>query len=213
MYGIVPTSPSFRVSGSASRVSDSTAVGLRLDRLSGQAEVEHLGLEGAGTIPHRLREHDVAGLQITMHDAGLVGRHQRIGDVRREAKGFRKGETAVDPLTGASRSRGSRGLRRCPGEPRRERLPVEMFHDQKVGTTVAPDVEQRADVRVGQGGDGPCFALEAGPAIRIGGVLRPQHLDRNDAPQTRILCLIDFPHTARAQGAKNLIRAESGTGR
>ena len=54
-------------------------------------------------------------------------------------------------------------------QPLRQRLPVEILHNQEVDPVLAPDVEEGADVRVVQGGDGAGLALEPLFQIGIGG--------------------------------------------
>jgi len=51
---------------------------------------------------------------------------------------------------------------------------------------VNPDVEERADVRVVEGGDRPRLALEAGAEDLVAGKTLGQDLDRDLAPEARV---------------------------
>ena len=105
----------------------------------GQPEVEKLG---AGP-----SEHDVAGLQIAVDDAGAMRGLECRGDLTGVAQRLRERE-------------------RSGGEPRGERVPVQQLHHDVVGAAVDADVVDRADVRVVEGGD---RARLAGEAIAGGG--------------------------------------------
>jgi hypothetical protein len=86
-----------------------------------ETEVEQLGAI--------LRQHDVPWLQVAVNDAAVVRLVERIRDL-------------------------DAGLKRLSERKRtlhqqiRKRLPLEVFHDQKVGPVLVPDVVQRADVRM-----------------------------------------------------------------
>ena len=64
------------------------------------------------------------------------------------------------------------------------------------------------DVRVIQRSDGLGLALEASPALRVGGHLARQGLQRNPAVEARVFGDPDLSHPALAQGGDNLIVAE-----
>jgi hypothetical protein len=80
-----------------------------------------------------------------------------------------------------------------------ERFPLQEFEHQIVDAAVLADVEQRADVGIGQFGDRLGLAVEPRAEGRIAGQRRGQDLDGDRAPETRVACLVDLPHPARAE--------------
>ena len=88
--------------------------------------------------------------------------------VRRNAKKMMK-ESAYAKCFGLSQ----RPLFR----PHRQRLPFEIFHNQKVHPILVPDIMQSADVRMIQAGDGLGLAIEALPQFRIGSEVGGENLD------------------------------------
>jgi hypothetical protein len=95
-----------------------------------------------------------AGLQIAMNDAGAMGRRERLGDVNGDAKGL-------------IQWKGS------PGQAVRERLALAALHDEEIGPILVTDIVERADVRMIQTGNRPCFPVEALSTGRIA-----RHLDK-----------------------------------
>ena len=95
--------------------------------LLGQAEVQMLG--------PGLREHDVPGLQVPVHDALPVRRVQGLGDL----------DAALERLL-----QGQRPLQ----QQVREGLSLQELNDQLVDPVVLAHVVECADVGVGQTGDG-----------------------------------------------------------
>ena len=87
------------------------------------------------------RQHDVAGLQIAVHDAAAVRGIQRLGDLPPQPQDLIERQ-------------------RPEGELRRQSLAVEVFHDQYAPAVVA-DVVNRADVRMGKLRKRPDLPLEA----------------------------------------------------
>jgi hypothetical protein len=124
-----------------------------------------------------------------MHDAFMVGGLERVGGLDRHAEHVLERERAVP-------------------EPLGQRLPVQVLHDEKVGALVLPDVVEHTDVGMRQRGDGLRLALEAAPAIRVGGVRGAQELDGDDAVQAGVARLVHLAHAARADRRQNLIRPE-----
>ena len=158
---------------------------LRLDRRRHrlrQPEVEQLHA--------RLRQHDVAGLQVPVHDPLPVRLVQCVGDL-----------DAV-PQRLLQRQRTLR-------EALAERLPLEQLHHEILGLALPPHVVERADVRMRELRDRLRFPLEALASIR--GRHRPfrQHLDRDGALEPRVPRLVDLSHPARANGREDLVRAEA----
>ena len=89
---------------------------------------------------------------------------------------------------------------RAASEPRRERLSLDVLHDQEGRFLLAADVVQRADVRVVQRGDEARLAFEAGPAIDRR-ERSAENLQRDRAVDPRVARLIDLPHPALPTGA------------
>ena len=151
----------------------------------GQAEVEQLDA--------RLRQHDVAGLQIAMDDSLPVRLVERVGDLDGEAQ---------------------RLVERKPAsaEPFGERLAFEQLHDEVFGLAVVADVVEGADVRVGELRDRLRLPLEA--LADLGGFERccGQDLDRDRAVEARVAGAIDLPHSARADRREDLVGAEARAG-
>ena len=89
-----------------------------------------------------LREHDVGGLHVTVHDAGGVRMLEAADDL-----------DAVDEQL-LERKRAAR-------QSRRQRFAVEVLHDDEVEAAFDADVVDRADVGMAQRGDGSGLAFEA----------------------------------------------------
>jgi hypothetical protein len=129
-----------------------------------------------------------------MDDALPVRLVERIGDRDRVAE--RLGER-------------ERTLR----QPIGQRLAVQMFHHEKVGTCVAADVVNRADVRMVQARERLRLALEARLERGVRGDVIRQHLDRHGAPQARVGGLVHFAHATGAEGRSDFVGAEPCTWR
>ena len=74
---------------------------------------------------------------------------------------------------------------------------VQVLHDDERAPVVLPDVEHGDDVwlaREPRGGES--LACEACTHIRIAGVALCEQLDRHRAPERRVGCPVDLPHTA-----------------
>ena len=156
-----------------------SAVGRAAPRPRRDAEVEQLDVRRA----RRTRpadEHDVARLQIAVHDAGAVCpvdcRADLDGDVERVVH---------------------RQLRRTT-EPGFEGFPFEKLEDQIVELAVAADVMDGADVRIVQRRDDAGFLLEALARFRIGRQRAGQDLDGHRAIQPGVTGAVDLAHAARA---------------
>ena len=150
-----------------------------------QAEVEQLGA--------RLRQHDVARLEIAVDHPLAVGRGQRVGDLR----------PVLQRLIGSERAL---------GQAVGQRPALEVLHHQVVHTAVLADVVQRADVGVVQVGDRPRLALESLPRLGLVGQVARKHLDRHGPVEPRVARPVDLAHTASAQGVDDLVRPEPGAG-
>ena len=147
----------------------------------GQPEIQHLHA--------RLRQHDVAGLQVSVDDPAPVCSVERVDD--------------LDRVFDRSRER-----QRSPLQPLLERLTIDVLHDQVVDVVLHPDVVERADVRMIQAGDDPGFALEACDALRVVRQMLGQRLDGDGAVQARIDGAIHLTHAARGDQGLQLVRTE-----
>ena len=152
----------------------------------GQAEVEDLDAA-------ILRHEDVLGLQVPMHDPFLVRGGQPVSDL----------EGIVDGLV-----RGERSL----VEAAAERFALEQLLDDVGSAFVGSDVVDRGDVGMVQDAGSFGLLLEAAQAVGVRGKRRRQDLDRDISPEPRVLRPIDLPHSARAEGRDDLVRAEPRTG-
>src|SRR5262249_33667065 len=111
-------------------------------RQPGHAEVHELDT--------RARQHDVRRLQVAVYDALTVRVIERVGDLDRVPHDLRDGKRTAD-------------------QAMRERLAVDVFHDQERLPAGLAAVVQRADVRMIQVRDGARFPLETRAAGRAVG--------------------------------------------
>jgi len=152
----------------------------------GKAKVEKLG---AG-----LGEHDVAGFEIAMNDAGAVGLVESVGDFRADL------ENLI-------------GRKRAFGNALRERFALDAFHDQEIGAVLRADIEERADVWVIQSRDGFGFTLEAELGGSVGGEMVRENFDGDRAVEAGVACAVDFAHAAGTERSEDFVGAELGAGR
>jgi hypothetical protein len=146
----------------------------------GQTEVEQLRAF--------LRQHDVARLQVAVNDALTVRLVQRVCDLDR----------VTEQLV----------VRQRPAlETRGEGLALQVFHDEIVDAVLVADVEQRADVRVGQRRDRSRLALHPLSQVGVRRQVRRQHLDRHRATEPWVLRLVDLTHPAGSELAGDLVRS------
>ena len=141
----------------------------------------------------RLGQHDVAGLQIPMHDPLPVRLVQRIRNVDGDSQRLIQRQRALL-------------------QPLGQRLPVEILHDQEVDPVLVADVMEGADVRVVQRRDGFGFSLESLLEIRISRNVLGQHLDGDGAVQAGVAGLVDLTHPARADLGGDAVGTERGAG-
>jgi hypothetical protein len=124
-----------------------------------------------------VRDLDVGGFQITMHDARLVRDVERVSDLLR---GFDR--------------RSDRDRTLC--DPIGQRVAFDEFeHERRLSRTLN-DVVDRGDVRMIECGQRARLALESGHRIPIGGNARREDLDRDIAAQARIACAIHLAHSS-----------------
>ena len=84
----------------------------------------------------------------------------------------------------------------------RQRLALQVLHDQVVGPVLVADVVERADVRVRELRDRLRLALEPLAQLRRGGHVRRQDLDGDVAPQARVLRAVNLAHAPGARGRR-----------
>ncbi len=137
-----------------------------------QPEVEHLDLPA-------LRHEDVRRLDVAVNQPEGVRRVERIGDLHAEVE---------------HRLHRQRSVR----EPPAQGGPVEQLHDEKRQIAMAPDVIERADVRMAERRCRTRFTLKALERKRILRQLRREKFDGNLAAETRVLRAIDDTHAAFA---------------
>ena len=113
--------------------------------------------------------------------------------------------TAIATFSASSSGSGPRASRAASVSP------SQVLHHQEVGLALAPDVVQRADVRMVQRGDGLRLALE--PLLHLGivGEVGREDLDRDRAVQPRVGRLVDLAHAAGAERDPDFIRPELRT--
>ncbi len=151
----------------------------------GQPEIEQLH---AG-----LRQHDVAGLQVSMHDSRAVCGGKRVRDLRAEAQRlFRRQRSAAQAVG--------------------QRIAVEILHDEILDALLRAHIVQRADVRMGERRDRPRLALEALAHLGVRGEMPRENLDRHRPVEARVLGFVDLAHPPGADGRENLVRPELRSG-
>ena len=134
-----------------------------------------------------LGEHQVAWLDVAVHDALAVRLGESFGHLRRDLDGFVHRQASAL-------------------EPRLQRLAVVVRHDdEQLPVVGAGDVVNRADVRVVGGGGGLRLAHEALLGALVVAPLRGQELQRNAPSQLRIARGIDDAHTAAAKPGHDVV--------
>lgn len=87
----------------------------------------------------------------------------------------------------------------------RERLALEIFHDEVLDAILIPHVVECTDMGMRELRDGLGLPLEALPNLRASGELVLQHLDRDGPLKPCIARPIDLSHSARAEGREDLV--------
>src|SRR5689334_3686274 len=102
-------------------------------------------------------------------------------------------------------------------QPGRERLALEILHDEIVNGAVSvrgrADVVDGADVRMIEGRDDARFALEPLAKLQVGRQLRGENLQRDVAIEPHVARPIDLTHSPFANPGLDFVRPEPGTGR
>ena len=162
-------------------------LGRRGDRgLLGQSEVEDPGETGGV-------QDDVLRLDVAMDDPFVVRRGQALRDLRADLGGFAR-------------------RKRPPREPGPERLAVDQLGDGVAQSPFFAHVEERDDVRVREGSDGPRLLLEPLDVFGIGCEGRRKDLDRDVAAEARVRGAVDLAHAAPSELASDFVGAEACPG-
>ena len=141
-----------------------------------QPEVQHLH--------HALgRDLDVGGFEIAMDDPRLVGGVERVGDLLRDGQQPRRSE-------------------RAPRTRSVQRVALDQLQHQGRRVAGVFETVDRPDVRMIERREQSCFAFEARQPIGIGRERRRQDLDRDVAPELRVVRAIHLAHPARARDAR-----------
>ena len=148
----------------------------------GQSEIEQLH----GT---RRRHLDVGRLQIAMNDPLPMRHLQGVCDLDRDRDGILDGERTLQQPLGECRS-------------------VDQFKYQGGHSVDALEAIDGADVRMVEGRENLCFALEADQTVRVLGEEQREDLDRNVAIELAVARAVHIAHPATAKEVHDRIRAE-----
>ena len=164
----------------------------------GLCPLARVALKGAGEAEiHDLdepfpRDHDVGRLQVAVHDSGVVGRGEPVGDLAREIEELARGQGPLrDQL---AQGLAFHELHRHPG------------HGLRYADVVDGD-----DVGIVERGRGFGFALEPRQVRGVGSELRREHLDRHAPIEPRVARRVDFPHSACADWRQDFVGPEPST--
>ena len=86
-----------------------------------------------------------------------------------------------------------------------------MFHDDEHAEVVIADLEHLADKRVIERGCSQRLATKPLACRRVVGQMRRQNLDRDVAPEARVVRTVDLAHPTDPDPGGDLIRAEART--
>ena len=137
-----------------------------------------------------LRNEQVLGLQVPVHDAMLVRRGEASGDLHR----------VVD---------GELGRKRASGKPATQGLALQKLCDGVGDAILRAEVEDRENVGMRQRSHGLGFPLEAGERRRTRAQVRGKDLDRDVAVEFAVAGAIDLAHAARAEPFEDLVGSEA----
>ena len=93
----------------------------------------------------------------------------------------------------------------------RQRLSLQILHDQVIDPILPAHVVERADMRMTELGYGFGFALEPLAEPRVSRELRGEHLDGDGAVEACISRLVHLSHPASPEGTSDFVRAETRT--
>jgi len=155
--------------------------GLRLSRQDlGQAKIQELD--------PRLRQHGVAGFQVTMDDAGSVRGFQSVGD--------------LNPIFQSLIERERSFL-----QPLRERVSLDVLHDEVIDAVLLADVIKGADVRMIQLRDRFGLTLEARLALGAICEVLEKNFDRHRPVEPSVLGFENLAHTSLANWREDFVGA------
>ena len=132
-------------------------------------------------------DQDVRRLQIAVHDAGVVRRLQRLADLPGQGK----------PLVERQRP--------LALQEALEVRPLDVVHRDETDLAGLPEVVDPQDVLVGHLAGEQDLALEAFQDLRPRRHLRPDDLERHEAPELAIPRLVDRPHAALTEDRQDLV--------
>jgi len=135
-------------------------------------------------------DHDVAGFDVTVKDACVVGEFEGFGDLAYEADAFKFGEGAV--FFDHSRDGGA----------------VDVFHGEVVPAVGLADIEGGDKVLVSDTGGGAALALEPLDEF-FAHVAADEHLEGDGAFHSELFGEIDDAHSAAADLADDLVSADA----
>ena len=151
-----------------------------------EAEIEHLD----AAVVLTLSDHDVAGLQVAVRDAFLVGGRDGIGHGNRNRQDLVESQAAFRNHFGEGPS-------------------FDQLHREERHAVDGLDRMNRDDVRMVERGDGPGLALEALAAFGIECRRVRQHLERDEPVEPRVPRFVDLAHTPAAERGDDLVRPET----
>jgi hypothetical protein len=94
-------------------------------------------------------------------------------------------------------------------QPLSQRLAFQILHHQEISSVLMADVVKRADVRMIQASNRPCFALEPFSQLgSIGKVIR-KDFDGDDAIEPRIAGAVHLAHPTCTNGREDFIGPEA----
>src|SRR6185503_16443780 len=151
------------------------------------AEVEHFH--------HAIRrEADIRRLEITMDDATLVRRIERLGNLTRD----------LDRLIDRQRALGE--------QPIGERAALDELEDERTQAVALFDAVDGGDPGMIQGGEDPGFTIEARQAFRVARERLWQDFQGDVAIETNVARPINLAHAAGADRLDDFVRTKTRTG-
>jgi hypothetical protein len=162
------------------RRGESVGVG-GVGKWSGDAEVGEVHPAAPGAVG--IRQHDVGGFDVAVHQAPVVGVVQRVGDGGDDGGGFLDGHAGRVAI-----AQQLSGVGTCDvlgGDPQLVVVVTAVVHGD--------------DMRMGQRGGEVGFAFEPLPEILVVGNVGMKHLERILARKAGMLSQIDLAHAAGAQ--------------
>ena len=91
----------------------------------------------------------------------------------------------------------------------RRMLAFDQLQNQEIGPVEFLQSVNRGDMRVIQRRQRPCLAAQTRHSLAIACELVGQRLDRDVAAESDVVCPVDLPHTARAEGRDDLVGTDA----